>query len=124
MTVENRILLSAIWVALMLTYLLGDVIRIFAGDFEPGKIGDMQPGQAMWLGISALMLIPIIMVVLTLIMGYPAIRWVNIGVAVFFFLFNIVGLPTYPGLYDKFLIVVGLGFNVLTVWYAWQWTEV
>ena len=124
MTVENRILLSGIWVALMLTYLLGDVVRIFAGDFEPGKIGDMQPGQAMWLGLSVLMLLPIIMVVLTLIMGYPAIRWVNIGVAVFFFLFNIVGLPTYPGLYDKFLIVVGLAFNVLTVWYAWQWTEV
>jgi hypothetical protein len=107
----------------MLTYLLGDVMRIFAGDFEPGKIGDFQPNQAMRLGMAALMLIPIIMVVLTLLLSYPAIRWVTIVVAVFFFLFNLVGLPTYPSAYDKFLIVVGLGFNVLTVWYAWKWVE-
>jgi hypothetical protein len=25
------------WVALMLTYLLGDVLRIFAGDFKPAR---------------------------------------------------------------------------------------
>jgi len=36
--VDTRIILSGLWVALMLTYLLGDVLRIFAGDFEPGKI--------------------------------------------------------------------------------------
>jgi hypothetical protein len=30
-------------------------------------------------------------------------------------------LPTYPSAYDKFLIVVGLAFNLLTVWYAWKW---
>ena len=32
--VDLRIILSALWVALMLTYLLGDVMRIFAGDFK------------------------------------------------------------------------------------------
>jgi len=52
---------------------------------------------------------------------YPLIRWVTIIAAVFLFIFNIVGLPGYPGLYDKFLIVVGLGLNVVTVWYAWTW---
>jgi hypothetical protein len=35
--------------------------------------------------------------------------------------FNLIGLPTYPSAYDKFLIIVGLVFNVLTVWYAWKW---
>jgi len=34
---------------------------------------------------------------------------------------NLIGLPSYPGAYDKFLIIVGLVFNVLTVWYAWKW---
>jgi len=51
----------------------------------------------------------------------PVNRWVNIGVAAFFFLFNLVGLPTYPSMYDKFLIAVSLVFNVATVWYAWTW---
>jgi hypothetical protein len=119
--VDTRIVLSALWVALMFTYLLGDVLRIFAGDFVPGKIGGMQPTQVVWLGIAVFMLIPIVMVVLTLTLQYPAIRWVSIVAAIALFIFNLVGLPTYPSAYDKFLIIVGLVFNVLTVWYAWKW---
>lgn len=34
---------------------------------------------------------------------------------------TIVRLPGYTGVYDKFLIVVGLAFNMLTVWHAWRW---
>jgi hypothetical protein len=34
---DVKIILSATWVALMLTYLLGDVLRIYAGDFKPGR---------------------------------------------------------------------------------------
>jgi hypothetical protein len=107
----------------MLTYLLGDVLRIFSGDFKAGEMAGkpFTMTQGMWLGISVLMLIPILMVVLSLILPYPVNRWTNIIVAVFFFIFNIIGLPTYPSTYDKFLIVVGLVFNVLTVWYAWNW---
>jgi hypothetical protein len=118
---EVRIRLSALWVMLMLTYLLGDVLRIFSGDFKPGEVEGMQVGQGLYLGMAAFMLIPIIMIFLSLTVNYPVIRWVNIVIPIIFFLFNLVGLPTYPGAYDKFLIVVGLVFNVLTVWYAWKW---
>jgi hypothetical protein len=48
-------------------------------------------------------------------------RWVNIIAAIFFFVFNLIGLPKYPSAYDKFLIIVGLVFNVLTVYIAWRW---
>jgi small basic protein len=75
----------------------------------------------MWLGIAMLMVIPIMMVVLSLTLPYSVNRWTNIIVAVFFFVFNLIGLPTYPSAYDKFLIVVGLVFNILTAWYAWTW---
>ena len=119
--VDVRIILSGIWVALMLTYLLGDVLRIFAGDFRAGEIGGMQGTQAIWFGAALLMLIPIVMVVLSLTLKYPVIRWVSIVAAIILFGFNLIGLPTYPSAYDKFLIVVGLVFNVLTVWYAWNW---
>jgi hypothetical protein len=118
---DVRIRLSALWVALMLTYLLGDVLRIFSGDFKPGEVEGMQVSQWMYLGMAVLMLIPILMVFLTLVVNYPVIRWANIIIPILFFLINLVGLPTYPGAYDKFLIVVGLVFNVLTVWYAWKW---
>ena len=120
---DTRIILAGIWVALMLTYLLGDVLRIFSGDFKAGEMGGkpFTMTQGMWLGISALMLIPILMILLTLVLPYPANRLVNIIVAGFFFIFNLIGLPTYPSAYDKFLIAVGLGFNLVTVWYAWNW---
>jgi hypothetical protein len=49
---DARIYLCALWVALMLTYLLGDVLRIFSGDFKAGEINGMQVTQAMWLGIA------------------------------------------------------------------------
>ena len=121
--VDMRITLSTLWVALMLTYLLGDVLRIFSGDFQAGEMAKQLTKftQPMWLGTSILMVIPIVMIVLSLILPQPVNRWANIIVAGFFFLFNIVGLPTYPSAYDKFLIIVSLVFNLLTVWYAWNW---
>ena len=118
---DVQIKLSAIWVALMLTYLLGDVLRIFSGDFKGGEIGGMEVSQTMYLGMAVLMVIPVLMVFLSLVLKQPVNRWANIIAAAFFFIFNLIGLPTYPSAYDKFLIVVGLGFNVLTVWYAWRW---
>jgi hypothetical protein len=118
--VDTRIILSGLWVAVMLIYLLGDVLRIFAGDFEAGKMMGAEPSPVIWLLVAAIMLLPIVMVVLNLILPYPAIRWVNIILAVFFVLFNIVGLP-YPGAYDNFLLVVSFVFNALTIWYAWRW---
>jgi len=118
---DVQIKLSAIWAALMLTYLLGDVLRIFSGDFKAGEIGGMEISKNMYLGMAVLMVIPIVMVFLSLTLKQPVNRWANIIVAAFFFIFNLIGLPTYPSAYDKFLIVVGLAFNVLTVWYAWRW---
>ena len=118
---DVQIKLSALWAALMLTYLLGDVLRIFSGDFKAGEMGGIQVSQFMYLGMAVLMVIPILMVFLSLVLNEPVNRWVNIIVPILFFAFNLIGLPTYPSLYDKFLIIVGLAFNVLTVWYAWRW---
>ncbi len=118
---DVRIILSGLWGSLMLTYLLGDVLRIFSGDFKAGEIQGMQATQAIWFAAALFMLIPIVMVVLSLTLNYPAIRLVTIVAAVVLFLFNLVGLPTYPSAYDKFLIAVGLVFNAVTVWYAWKW---
>jgi ABC-type transport system involved in cytochrome c biogenesis permease component len=34
----TKIILAVLWIAVMLTYLLGDVIRIFSGDVTLGEI--------------------------------------------------------------------------------------
>ena len=118
---DVHIKLAAVWVALMLTYLLGDVLRIFSGDFKPGEIGGMEVSSNLYLGMAALMLLPILMVFLVLVLPDGVNRWANIMVAALFFIFNLVGLPTYASAYDKFLIGVSLVFNLLTIWYAWRW---
>jgi hypothetical protein len=118
---DTRIILSGLWAAVMLTYLWGDVLRIFAGHITPGEILGTKPTQGMWLFVAALMLIPIVMLVLTLTIKNPAIRWANIIVPVLLVVFNLLGFSGFPGTYDRFLLLVSFVFNALTVWYAWKW---
>lgn len=117
----QRLKLSALWVSLMLTYLLGDVLRIFSGDFVAGEMAGMQSTQGLYLIVAIVLVIPIVMVFLSLTLKQAVNRWVNIFAAILLFAFNLIGLPTYTSAYDQFLIVVGLGFNILTLWYAWKW---
>lgn len=118
---DTRIILFGLWVALMLIFLLGDVIRIFAGDFKPGKIMGKKVGQATWLAIAAIMLTPIILAVLTLVLDQGAARIVSIAGASLWFLFNAFGITSYPGYYDRFLLAASLGVNILTIYYAYTW---
>ena len=118
---NTEIMLSATWVVVTLIYLYGDVLRICSGDFAK-SMANLNFNQFVWLGIAILMLIPILMVFLTLVLPHSVNRWANIIVAALFFLFNLVGLPTYPSLYDKFLLAASLVFNGITVWYAWKWS--
>ena len=89
--------LSVLWAALMFTYLLGDVLRVYSGDVKAGEILGQPASQGMYLGIAVFMLIPIIMMILAVILNTS---W-----------------------YDKFLIIVGLVINVLTVGFARKWRE-
>jgi len=120
---ETKIKLSGLWVCLMLAYLLGDVLRIFSGDFKAGEMAGMSASQGLYLAVAVVMLIPIVMVFLSLTLKYKMNRWANIIFAVFLFLFNLVGLPGYTSFYDQFLIAVSLVFNLLIVWYAWKWSN-
>ena len=79
---DVQIRLAAIWVALILTYLLGDVLRIFSGDFVPGEIGGIKATPVIWLAAAVIMLVPIAMVVLSVSVGGSPLRWVTIAAAV------------------------------------------
>jgi hypothetical protein len=116
-----KIILAGIWVVVMLIYLWGDVLRLMSGDFTYGEIAGKPVSQGMWLGIAALMLIPILMVFLSLTLDQSVNRWANIIVAVGFFVLNVTSIHTYPSAYDRFLLAVSLVFNAVTVWFAWRW---
>jgi len=118
---DVKIILSALWVATELSYLYGDVLRILSGDSVKMLSGEMQFTQAIWLGIAVLMAIPIVMTFVSLTLPYSLNRWVNIIAAIFFFCFTLIGLPTYSSAYDKLLLIVSMGFNLMALWYAWNW---
>jgi hypothetical protein len=118
---DTRIVLSGLWIAVMLTYLLGDVLRICAGDVVPGELAGTVATPGMWLLVAVIMLVPIVMLVLSLTLPLPAIRTVSLVAAVGSILFNLLGLP-YPGAYDTFLIVVSMILCGVIGWYAWNWT--
>jgi hypothetical protein len=120
MTVDVRIILSALWGCLMFVFLLGDVLRIYAGDFTTGELAGHPAPPWMWLMVAAIMLTPILMIILSLVLPYPVIRWVCLVGATLWILFNLMGLP-YPGAYDNFLIVVSIFVCGAIIWYAWTW---
>jgi hypothetical protein len=116
---DVQLKLSALWVAQMLTYFLGGVMKIFAGDFIAGEIDGIQITPIMWLGVAMLMVIPVVMVFLSLTCYWS--RWANIVVAIFFFGLNLMGLFGSPSANEIFLFIVGLVFNALIFRYARRW---
>jgi hypothetical protein len=117
--------LSTLWIFVMFNYLYADVIGLMKAEtlqeLITGYAGSMQITEGFLLSAAVLMETAIAMVLLSRILSYRANRWANIMVAVIFFAINVIGLPTYPQAFDKFLNIVGLGFNLITIWYAWNW---
>lgn len=116
---KSQIVLTGLWAALMLTYLLGDVLRVYSGDVKPGEMFGKKASQLLYLGIAAFMFVPILMMVLNLLIFGVAMRWINMIVTVILFLLNVVGIPSYKSWYDIFLIILSLIINGLIFWQAY-----
>ena len=123
MMADTRIILSALWVALEFLYQQGDVQRLYSGDFKPGEtdLGGMMSPETLWMIAAITMTIPVAMIVLSLTLPHNTSRWLNIVVGILFFLYTLNGVRMYHGAYDRFLLIVSLVVNALTVWYAWKW---
>jgi hypothetical protein len=80
----------------------------------------MSPGT-LWMISAITMTVPVVMLILSLILPYNANQWANIIVAAFFFLYTLVGVGRYAWAYDRFLLLVSMLANALTVWYTWKW---
>lgn len=121
MTIEReRVVLAGGWTSLMLIYLLGDVLRIFAGHFEPGRMDGEPVPEWMWTLAAGIMLVPIAMIMTSLLLRAGPLRWISTGASVALAAFNLSGLP-YQGSFDNMLIVVSVGLNALIAWRAWSW---
>jgi hypothetical protein len=108
----------------MFLYQQGDVQRLYSGDFVPGEteLGELMSPEMLWMISAITMTIPVVMIILSLMLPHNANRWANIIVASFFFVYTLFGLRMYPSAYDRFLLIVSLGVNALTLWHAFRWT--
>ena len=115
-----RIILAGAWISLMLIYLLGDVLRIYAGHATPGEIEGTRTTEGMWLLVSGIMLVPIAMILVSLMVPAGPLVWITVIASGALVLFNLLGLP-YQGMYDNVLIVVSFAVNGIIIWQAVAW---
>jgi hypothetical protein len=116
----TRLVLAFAWVSLMLIYLLGDVLRVFAGHAEPGRIDGKPAKPWMWALAACIQLVPIAMILVTMLTPAAPLVWITVVVSALSAVFNLFGLP-YKGAYDNLLIVVSIVVNGLIIWQALAW---
>jgi len=123
--VSVRVRLAFAWVATTLAFIYGDILRMVAGDMPLGEINGTIPTPLMMFGISVLMSLTIIMTILTLILNHGLARWLNIGVAVFWSLFNLADVGSYFARpYDLYLILLSVLFTFVIIWWSFRWRAV
>ena len=128
---DVRIILSGLWAARMLSGLQGDSTRLHDPVALKGIIegtGDVVVTNDLLLIMSFIFVVPILMSFLTLIVKYPANRWVNLFIGIFFALFDLIylGLELFLWQSISYEIVWSVMYLVCTgsvVWYAWKWPK-
>lgn len=117
--------LSALWVFATLNYLYCDVVTLMdpgkLGRFLAGNVGGVQINQSFLLGASALVEIPIAMVLLSQVLKDRARRWANIVAGL---VMTAVQLATLmvgsPAPYYLFFSIIEIAATATIVIYAWK----
>jgi len=120
-----KVLLSALWAALMFLYIYADHFSLF----KPGQIEEMAAGrmgpfpvtQGSLLSAAILMLISALMVFLSLALTSKVSRWVNIILGVLYTAVNVWNLVGETWAFYLLFGIVELALTLLIVGYAWRW---
>ncbi len=125
MKIHVKLKLSALWASLMFCYIYGDYFGLYQpGTLQTmldGKMGPLGPTtQGVLLGTAALMAVPSLMVVLSLLLKPTVNRWANLILGA---IYTLVMLVTLPGawLFYLFLGIIEVVLSALIGWYAWTW---
>jgi hypothetical protein len=125
--VNVKIILSALWVAVMFIYVYADIKTLFQPEIPEqiisGIVGGMTINQTFLFAAALLMSIPPIMILLSLILKPSINRWVNIIVSFLHILLIIItrfvpGKIWYYYIYYQSIEAI---FHSLIIWYAWRW---
>jgi hypothetical protein len=125
--VNVKVLLAALWTAVMFIYVYADIKTLFQpeipGQIMAGVVGGMKISQGFLFAAAILMSIPPIMIVLSLILRPGVNRWVNIIVSSLHIVILILTrlVPAKIWYYYLYYQSIELIFQVLIIWYAWKW---
>lgn len=117
----RRVQLVVCWVALMLIYLLGDVLRLYEKGGDAALIDGKPMTQTHLMLAALLMLIPILLALGTAFLPKGWAKWSGIIGSLILFIINVFGIAGYTGLFDRVLIGLSLVLNVFTAVWAWLW---
>lgn len=117
----RRVQLSISWVALMLIYLLGDVLRLYEKGQAAGFIDGKPMTQTHLMMAALMMLIPILLALGMVFLPQGLAKWSGIIASLILFIINVIGVAGYSSLFDRFLICLSLALNVFNLVWTWLW---
>ncbi len=122
--VNVRIMISALWTAMLFVFVYVDLYRYYRPDFrsevEAGQLGPFTIGQWTLVGTTAYVLLPILMVVGTLVLRPGIARVANIALSVLYAVTIIAG-----AIGEWYYYVLGSAVEVALLagiaYCAWTW---
>jgi len=126
-TINVKIILSALWVAVMFIYVYADIKTLFQPEIPEqiisGVMGGMTISQGFLFAAAILMSIPPIMIILSLSLKPNINRWVNIIVSFLHIILIIITrfVPAKIWYYYIYYQSIEAIFHILIIWYAWRW---
>ena len=125
--IDVKIILAALWVAVMFSYVYNDIFDLYKpGEMEhiiAGNMGPFPTTQVSLLTATILMTIPILMIVLSLTLKAKANRWTNIIVAILYIVVAIQNVIGESWVFYIFGNIVEVLLLLLIVGYAWKWPK-
>lgn len=125
--INVKIILSALWVAVMFIYVYADIKTLFQPEIPQqiisGVVGGMTISQGFLLAAALLMSIPPIMIILSLILRPNINRWVNIIVSSLHIILIIATrfVPAKIWYYYIYYQSIEAIIHGLIIWFAWRW---
>lgn len=124
---DRKVLLSTLWVFALLNYLYCDVVGLMDSGvlkgYLAGNVSGLHITPGFLLGATALMEIPMAMIVLSRVLRFPVNRWANIIAGVIMTLVQIATLfvGSAPTGYYIFSSVFEIAATALIVVLALRW---
>ncbi len=127
-TINVKIKLSSLWVAVTLCYLYGDYFELYLPKKVEGLISgvNLLNSPAKLFVASVLLAIPAVMVFFSLLLKPALSRWLNIVFGIFFTLIMVLIAVTSLTIWQIFYVFLAIVESIITsliVWYAWSWPK-